>query len=125
VATLGPVMLSLDVSGAAVVDAGGRPIGVLSQSDVLRWLYAVQGEPDRVLDQKVEALMTTPVLCLAESDSIAKAAALMAFESIHHIAVVGSDGKLTGMLSPLDVMRWMAQENGYVVRPFGATPRTR
>ena len=118
VAAIGPVLLSMDVSGAAVVDADGRPIGVLTQSDVLRWRCALDQDRDpALLDQKVAALMTTPPLCLGEADSIAKAAALMAFENIHRIPVVDVTGELTGMLSPLDVLRWLARENGYVVGP--------
>jgi CBS domain-containing protein len=126
VATLGPVMMSLNFSGAAVVDDEGRPIGVLSQSDVFRCLCTADGERDPdMLDRRVDALMTTPALCLSEGDSIAKAAALMAFEGIHRVPVVGVTGKLTGMISPLDVLRWLARENGYIIGPEAPVPRQR
>lgn len=126
IATLGPTMLGMDVSGAAVVDDDGRPIGVLSQSDLLAWLFGADLEHDAdAMDQTVEVLMTSPPLCLFECDTVAQAAALMAFESIHRIPVVSAEGRLTGMLSPLDVLGWLARENGYVVGPKAHGSRSR
>ena len=61
----------------------------------------------------VAELMTTTTYSLQESTSIADAIATMGFEGIHHAPVVNDDGTVTGMLSSVDLLRWIAQREGY------------
>jgi CBS domain-containing protein len=39
----------------------------------------------------------------------------MAFERVHRLPVVGVAGEIVGVISSLDVLRWFANEHGYVV----------
>ncbi len=55
------------------------------------------------------------VFSLPEHASLAQAAALMALEGVHRIPVVAADGKVVGIVSSLDLMRWMARRGGYVL----------
>lgn len=55
------------------------------------------------------------VFTLPESASLSKAAALMAFEGVHRLPILSNDGKVVGILSALDVLRWLAKQQGYVV----------
>jgi CBS-domain-containing membrane protein len=59
--------------------------------------------------------MTCTAFCLAETESIARAAGLMAVEGVHRVPVVGRRGMVTGVVSPLDVMRWLARQHGYPI----------
>jgi CBS domain-containing protein len=93
------------ISGLPVVDAAGRPLGVLSRSDLLEERLEVLtegelGEPARVRD-----LMTQAALSLPESASVAEAAALMASYGVHRVPVVSAEGVLVGVVSPLDLLR--------------------
>jgi CBS domain-containing protein len=99
------VMLARNLSGAPVVDENGRPVGILTRSDVLR-----AGPEARVL----EAMMPV-AFALAESDSLARAAALMAAEHVQHVVVVGDHGRVVGLLTALDATRWLAREAGFDV----------
>jgi CBS-domain-containing membrane protein len=54
------------------------------------------------------------VFALPESAPIAKAAALMAFESIHRLPILDDGGAVVGLLSPLDVAGWLATRAGYL-----------
>jgi predicted transcriptional regulator len=39
----------------------------------------------------------------------------MARQGLHRLVVVASDGRVTGILTPLDVLRWLAGFDGYVL----------
>ncbi len=52
---------------------------------------------------------------LCEDTSLSHAAALMAYEGVQRIPVVSFEGKVVGMVSAMDVVRWLAQHDGYVV----------
>ena len=43
------------------------------------------------------------------------AAALMAYENIHRVPVVAADGAVIGIVSAMDIVRWVAEQDGYVV----------
>lgn len=129
------VLLDQGISGAPVVDEHGRPIGIVSKTDLLRELRescrrsaraAVLGERAEHLSvdgspqareapeaRRVYDVMTPMVFWLPEDAPVSRAAALMAYESVHRIPVVNHQGKVTGVVSTLDVLRWIAQRSGY------------
>jgi CBS domain-containing protein len=39
----------------------------------------------------------------------------MTIEGVHRVPVIDHGGKVVGMISSLDVMRWVAAEDGYPV----------
>ena len=98
------------ISGVPVVDATGNPLGVVSKSDLLACRSAASAASTKVRD-----IMTPTTFFLSENESIAKAAGLMAFEGVHRVPVLGQRGQVVGMISPLDVMRWLARECGYTI----------
>ena len=133
--TLIAMLFALDLRSVPVVDDGGRPVGVVSRSDLLRhWRDGEQEPPLRLagpygghgdylgpgFHADVEAeLVADVMMCLAfslpETATLSRAAAVMAYEGVHRIPVVASDGKVVGLVSSLDVMRWLAQHDGYPV----------
>ena len=48
--------------------------------------------------------------------TIAHAAAMMANEDFHHVMVVGPAGELRGVVSTMDVCRWLARNDGFLSR---------
>jgi hypothetical protein len=54
----------------------------------------------------------TPALPL--DASVAQAAALMVAEGVHALPVITADGAPAGVLSALDVMRWLITHEGYL-----------
>ena len=103
------------------MDDEGRPIGVVSKTDLLRARQARDrgtdgaGEDDDLSSVPVEDIMMPIAFCLPESESIARAAALMAFEGVHRVPVVGTRGQVVGLVSPLDILGWLARNHGWVV----------
>jgi len=59
-------------------------------------------------------VMSPSPLTLSERASISEAAALMAFEGVHRVPVLSVAGRVIGVVTPLDVLRWMAQQDGYL-----------
>ena len=87
----------------------GRPLGVASKTDVLRGL----GSDDA--DARAADIMTPVTLAMPEHASIARAAALMAYEKVHRVVVIGPRGNVVGLVSTIDVLRWLAREDGYAI----------
>ena len=92
-------------SGAPVVASDGKPIGVVSRSDLL--------DPER--GELVRDIMMPIAFTLPESASLSHAAALMAYENIHRVPVIGVDGTVIGIVTSMDIVRWVAEQDGYVV----------
>lgn len=127
---LARLLLEHDVSGFPVVDDDGRAIGVITKTDLVRHLHergidragdasvlAAVGRGDHA-DQAattVGELMMPAVFTLAHGDPVVKAAAVMAAERIHRVPIVDDDGRVCGLVSALDVMRWLADLGGYDV----------
>ena len=47
--------------------------------------------------------------------SVAHAAAMMSLEDIHHVAIVADSGLLLGVVSSIDIVRWLAANDGLLL----------
>lgn len=103
------LLLLKGISGVPVVDASGRPLGVVSKTDVLRALG-----PDEH-GACARDIMTPVSIAMPEHASIARAAALMVYEHVHRVVITGPSGEVTGLVTTLDVLRWLARHDGYAV----------
>jgi len=136
--------------GAPVLDAEGALVGFVSTGDLGRrrledgdteevrlrvptrqgsaydlgpGFHAVELAPVTVKD-----VMMPVVVTVDETAPLTLAAALMAFEGVHRIPVLCEDDTVVGILSALDVLRWLAQEDGFQIPHWsqldlaGATP---
>jgi len=136
------LLLERGISAVPVVDADGKPIGIVSKTDLLRRYYddggTAETSPSAVQtadgveldlgagfhavstgDASVADVMTPRVLTLPEDAHVGQAAAVMAFEGIHRLLVVTPDGGIAGILSSLDILRWLASDTGFVVPEVG------
>jgi len=92
------------IGGAPARDADGNLVGVLSKSDL------VNPEPSQWLQREatVGDLMNPDVISLYESDPAIAAVTTMATRDIHRIVVLDADSKLSGIVTPMDVVRAVA-----------------
>lgn len=113
------------ISGAPVIDEAGRPVGVLTQTDVLihdreepRHLSAEveYGSPlprrlwdtfqiEQVDTTRVRDLMTPAVFCVATDTSAAAVVEHMRELNVHRLFVTDHNGVLVGVITALDVVR--------------------
>ena len=133
VESLRELFLDRHISGVPVVNETGRPVGVVSKTDLVRdgtldelqashdddgaLIARSQGVPYRLgpgfhLEQipraTVRDIMTPFILSLPEEATLADAAALMAYEGVHRLLIVAVDGTVAGLLTSLDLVRWVA-----------------
>ncbi|WP_375766014.1 CBS domain-containing protein [Archangium gephyra] len=92
------------ISGVPVTDDEGRVLGMISEADILNAL--LEGRPLRT---PVEEVMTSPVHTVDEFDLTDEVIALFRKHRIHHLPVVREE-KLLGMITPADVIRFLAED---------------
>jgi CBS domain-containing protein len=107
VAVLARLLSARRISGVPVVDERGFPVGVVSKSDLVEVFRTRR-------DLVVGDIMMSVAFTLREDASIAQAAALMAVEDVHRVPIVAADGTVVGIVAALDILRWMAIEDGYI-----------
>lgn len=90
------------IGAVIAVDEGGGIKGILSERDIVRGL----AQSDAACTQaRVSDLMTAQVLTCHEDDSVDSLMKTMTAKRIRHLPVVGSDGRLTGMVTIGDVVK--------------------
>lgn len=116
------LLLERGISGVPVVDEQGKPIGIVSRADVLRFDFEQDDaplDPDHGLREPARVtagdIMTPIVLTLHENSNLGQAASLMAFEGVHRLPIVSDKGEVVGVLSALDVLRWFGRRSGYFI----------
>jgi CBS domain-containing protein len=97
VEALGTLLLERGIDGVPVVDAQGFPLGVVSKTDLLR---------DRA-GATVGQIMTRTAFTLPETSPIGDAVTLMAVEGVHRVPAVDQEGRVTGVVSTLDLLHWL------------------
>ena len=113
------LMIERGISGVPVVSERGLPIGMVTKTDVVRHRYE-NGNTDSSDETRVSDLMIPIAHTLLESASLAHAAALIAWEGVHRLPICSDRGDVVGILSTLDVVRWMSRREGYSARRAGA-----
>ncbi len=120
------VIDSNDIQRVAVVDEGGRLLGLISDRDLLRLFWAHKsGAWDRIASkltftemgkrhkavvdqarkQTAREIMKTDLVTIDEEAPIDEAIAVMTAKGIKRLPVVGADGKFKGMISRDSLLR--------------------
>lgn len=97
--------------GALPVVSEGKLVGIISERDYARKVIL---EDRRSKDTQVKEIMTVNVLHISPGQNIEQCMALMTEHHIRHLPVV-TDGKLTGMVSVGDVVKFIISEQKYKI----------
>lgn len=107
------------VSGVPVLDEDERLVGVVSRSDLLRASEKEEDNTPRLHPERAGAtaaeLMNTAPVVVREGMTVPQAAAVMAAAQVHRVLVVSAEGTVVGVLSAMDVVRWVARKEGYAM----------
>lgn len=90
-------MLDRNVGAVAVTDKkSGKLVGIFTERDVLRKVVTQRLDPKKTELRKV---MTSPCLAIPADRSIDDAVALMVQQKVNHLALVGPQQELLGIVS--------------------------
>jgi CBS domain-containing protein len=106
VSQLCDVMQAAHASGLPVLNARGELVGIVTEDDIL---YGTMGVFDKdgsaVL---VRDIMTSPAVCATEDTDIVELSQMLWGMRIHRIPIL-ADGRVTGVVTALDVVRAVAE----------------
>jgi len=86
--------------GSIVVVQGNRPVGIITERDILRRIVQPCLPPETLTARQV---MTSPLLTMGETASIDEAAKLMAKENVKKLPVMAKQ-KLVGIVTLTDIV---------------------
>jgi CBS domain-containing protein len=107
------------ISALPVVDDAGRPVGIVSEADLLVKEGYPHGAQDaglvdgvryrrrlsKALGATAAEVMAAPVLTVAVGASVVDAARLMVREGVKRLPVVDEEGKLAGIVTRADLLK--------------------
>jgi CBS domain-containing protein len=96
------------ITGAPGVDARGQVVGIISQSDLMT--HDLTAPPDARPAATVKDVMTPVVVTVEEDTPIPAVALRMAQQGIHRVIVVDKTQQLRGIVTPMDVLWWVAAQ---------------
>jgi CBS domain-containing protein len=97
-----------------VVD-GDTPVGMISSTDILKLVYDVDSNDDRMLRTMLdhqftlEDAMSTELVTVRNGESVRKVANLMSTGDTHSVVVVNDEGHLEGIVTSSDLIRQFAE----------------
>jgi CBS domain-containing protein len=118
------LLLSSVFTGAPVVDRDQRPLGVITQGDLIYrggmplrlGLLALSTEQtmeavlQKLASKSAGEVMSHPAVTVRDDELLVDAVSTMLEKKLKRLPVVDADGKLIGMLSRLDVFRTVMNE---------------
>jgi CBS domain-containing protein len=84
--------------GSVVVTKGGRPFGIVTHSDIVRWA----GLRQKLLDATLEGQASQPLITVGRGATVEEAAKVMIKNEIHKLPVIDGD-KLLGIVTITDL----------------------
>jgi CBS domain-containing protein len=93
-------MVVHSIGALPVCQAGGKLVGIISERDIMKWLYHHDKTAEKT---KVKSVMTSNVVIILPEDDIDDILKIMTEKSIRHLPVMAGD-RVAGILSIRDVM---------------------
>lgn len=105
--------------GALPVLDHAQVVGILSERDYTR---AVIHKPEITLETPVSVIMTSPVYYVTPAQSVDEVMALMTAKRFRHLPIL-EGGKLTGIISIGDVIKYILSEKEAEIKDLEETLR--
>lgn len=100
------MLLERRLHGAVVAGDEGQTLGVISLTDLTRTLL------DGRTALLVRDIATRPAVAASPGEGAYEAIRRMVRSGVHRLAVVDGEGRLVGVLSPMDVLRGIVNLEG-------------
>ncbi|WP_187345307.1 CBS domain-containing protein [Cystobacter ferrugineus] len=120
------VLIDADVRHLPVVDEDERLVGILSERDLRERLGGGAREWPRaarqVLETRLGEVMTPDPISLRSGEPVAQALEIFTDERVGAIPVVEEEGRLLGILSYIDLLRWLRERSEEAREREGGEP---
>lgn len=110
-------MAAAGVGTLVVLDEERRPVGIVTDRDVLVRCVAAEGDPAAMT---LAAVMSAPVKHVYEGTSLEEALAAMAGAHARRLVVLDGQERLAGILALDEVVELLAEEAGAIRRIVAA-----
>jgi CBS domain-containing protein len=127
-AKLSELLIKNRISGVPVVDENGELTGIITEADIiikecnlplplsfsytfLEKFESYTKSTKEYFKTRVEEIMSTDVKVAVEDMPISKVVNIMINNSVNRLPVVDDDGKLAGIISRADIIKFMIAEN--------------
>jgi CBS domain-containing protein len=112
-AEMARIMEQKNVGSVVVVDADTRPMGIVTDRDIIVRIVAKQQLPENV---KARDIMTENPITFTEGMQVTDAMEKMMNEGIRRMPIVDRNGRLTGIVTQDDIIRLLGEEISYIAR---------
>ena len=106
-------MTERDVGTLVAVDEEGRPLGIVTDRDLVTRVLGENLDPATLT---IGTVMSSPPVSVEEETPIESALSLMAERGVRRLVVVDGDGRLIGILSLDDAVELLVEEVAAVGR---------
>lgn len=108
-------LMESEAVGALAVVEDDRPVGIVTDRDLVRRAVAAGVAPDA----RIDSVMSSPVITIDADADLREAFAIFEQKAVRRL-VVQRDGRFVGILSADDLLIDLAADLSAVVRPIGA-----
>jgi len=109
-----------DVGALVVLDEAGKPIGILTDRDVMVRCLGASRDP---VTTTVAEIMSAPVVAVQETTPIEDGLSKMVGARVRRLPVLDVKGELVGILALDDVLELLAEETATIGRLIRRAPR--
>lgn len=109
------LFVDAQVSCLVVTEDGDRPVGIITERDLLRLVCSGYAE-----DKPVRSVMSAPLLTVREDMDFSSAQALLANRAVRHLVLVDETGRLRGVASETDFRRHLGHDLFKAIHCLGA-----
>lgn len=95
-------MKDRDVSSLVVVDSNGKPMGIVTERDIVTKVCINDIPTSTVISKEI---MSTPLITIQGRSSTSTAAEMMIKNDVRHLLVIDDRNKPIGIITPLDLTR--------------------
>jgi CBS domain-containing protein len=85
-------------------------VGIVTPTDMIEKVIAVGANPMEVL---LRDIMSTPAITVKTKATVTEAAQIMSDYGVRKLPVVDESGKLAGVVTSLELARWLAKRNDF------------
>ena len=102
-------MVDFNVGSLLVTDSG-RDIGIVTERDYLRRV-TLEGRDEN--ETPVREIISSPLVVVSPQTTVEECMALMTDHRIRHVPVVGDDGKVVGLVSIGDLVKFRSKQQSF------------